>query len=292
MNRKLLISGGVLLAALLFVVLDSLFVVEQYEQVIVRQFGAPVRVIQTPGLKAKVPFVQDIVYLDSRLLDIDLPPEQVIMTDQKRLDVDTFTRYRISEPLVFFQALGNEDNARSRLREIISSALRRVLGNISMISLLSAERAQIMKDIQAQVDAETRPFGITLVDVRIRRADLPEETSQAIYDRMKSEREREARENRAQGQELAAQIRSRADREKTVILAEAQKRAQIERGEGDATASKLYADAYSRDPQFFNFFRSLQSYRTALGDKDTTLVLSPDSDFFRYWESASGGRGR
>ncbi|MBF0356784.1 MAG: protease modulator HflC [Alphaproteobacteria bacterium] len=281
MNRSLGFAGiGFVILAIL--AWDSLFVIEQQEQAIIRQLGAPQRVIREPGLKMKLPFFQDVVIYDIRLLDMDPPVEQVILADQKRLDVDTYTRYRISDPLKFFQALGTEDAARSQLRQIVSSSLRRVLGNITMSSLLSAERTQIMSDIQTQANENAQRFGIEITDVRIKRADLPEETSQAIYERMKSEREREARENRAQGTERAQQIRSRAERERTVILAESQKMAQIAKGQGDAEANRLYAEAYGRDPQFFAFYRAMQAYRTAIGDKDTTLILSPDSEFFKY----------
>lgn len=290
MNRTLAVIG-VAFMALAFLAWDSLFVIEQQEQAIIRQLGAPKRVIQEPGLKVKLPFFQDVIIYDKRILDMDPPAEQVILADQKRLDVDTYTRYRIVDPLRFFQSLGTEEAARSQLRQVVSSALRGVLGNITMASLLSAERLQIMSDIQQQTNANAERFGIQVVDVRIRRADLPEETSQAIYERMKSEREREARENRAQGAERAQQIRSRAERERTVILAESQKMAQITRGQGDGEANRIYAEAYGKDPQFFAFYRAMQSYRQAIGDKDTTLILSPDSDFFKYL-MGPGGAGR
>ncbi len=290
MNRTLGIAGAAFIV-LGILAWDSLFIIAQQEQAIIRQLGAPKRLIQEPGLKMKLPFFQDVVIYDKRLLDMDPPAEQVILSDQKRLDVDTYTRYRISDPLKFFQSLGTEEAARSQLRQIVSSALRGVLGNITMSSLLSAERLKIMNEIQQQTNTNAERFGIQVVDVRIRRADLPEETSQAIYERMKSEREREARENRAQGSERAQQIRSRAERERTVILAESQKMAQITKGQGDAEANRIYAEAYGRDPQFFSFYRAMQSYRQAIGDKDTTLILSPDSDFFKYL-MGPGGAGR
>ena len=290
MNRTLGIAGAAFIV-LGILAWDSLFIIAQQEQAIIRQLGAPKRLIQEPGLKIKLPFFQDVVIYDKRLLDMDPPAEQVILSDQKRLDVDTYTRYRISDPLKFFQSLGTEEAARSQLRQIVSSALRGVLGNITMSSLLSSERLKIMNEIQQQTNTNAERFGIQVVDVRIRRADLPEETSQAIYERMKSEREREARENRAQGSERAQQIRSRAERERTVILAESQKMAQITKGQGDAEANRIYAEAYGRDPQFFSFYRAMQSYRHAIGDKDTTLILSPDSDFFKYL-LGPGGAGR
>lgn len=288
---RLAILGAVLLGAVVLL-FDSLFILEQQQQVIIRQFGNPVRVVAEPGLKFKLPFVQDLVLYDKRLLEMDPPAEQVILSDQKRLDVDTYTRYQITDPLRFFQALGTEEMVRSQLRQIVSSALRRVLGNVTMASLLSEERTTIMTEIQNQVNTNAQRYGIEVVDVRIRRADLPEETSQAIFERMKSEREREARENRAQGNERAQQIRSRAERERTVILAESQKTAQILRGEGDAEANRIFAEAYGKDAQFFAFYRSLQAYRQVIGEKDTTLILSPENEFFRFLNSMPGGRSR
>ncbi|MBY0431234.1 MAG: protease modulator HflC, partial [Rhodospirillales bacterium] len=217
--------------------------------------------------------------------------EQVILADQKRIEVDTFTRYRISNPLRFYQAVRTEEAARSRLREIISSSLRRVLGSVMLPAILSEERTRIMSEIQEQVAREAEPLGITVADVRLKRADLPDETSQSIYDRMKSERDRQAREARAQGQERAQQIRARAERERTVLLAEAQRQAQILRGEGDAEANRIFAQAFNQDPDFFGFYRSLQAYRTALGDGNTAYVLSPTSEFFRYFDPQQGSAG-
>jgi membrane protease subunit HflC len=282
MSRSVMVLIGLGLA-LVIASTDALFIVNQYEQAIIRQFGAPQPAISEPGLKIKIPFIQDVVILDKRLLEMDPPAEEVILADQKRIVIDSYMRYRISNPLVFYQAVGTEAGAQSRLREVVTSALRRVLGNATMASLLSEERATIMADILTQLNNETERFGIAVADVRIRRADLPTETSQSIYDRMKSEREREAREARAQGQERAQQIRSRADRERTVILAEAQRQAQINRGEGDGEANRTFAEAYSKDPAFFDFYRSLQAYRQSFGDHNTTLLLSPDSEFFRHF---------
>jgi membrane protease subunit HflC len=292
MNRTLGIAG-IAFIALGILAWNSLFVIEQQEQAIIRQLGAPQRVIQEPGLKMKLPFIQDVVIYDKRILDMDPPAEQVTLADQKRLVVDTYTRYRIADPLKFLQSLGSEFQANSQLSQIVNAALRRVLGNITMASLLSAERLQIMSEIQEQANASAQNLGIQVVDVRIRRADLPAETSQAIFERMKSEREREARENRAQGAERAQQIKSRAERERTVILAESQKMAQITKGQGDGEANRIYADAYGKDPQFFAFYRAMQSYRQAIGDKDTTLILSPDSDFFKFLQGpGAAGRAR
>ena len=279
------------LAIVLMVGLSSaLFIVGQTEQAIVLRFGAIQATDRDPGLHFKLPFVEDVVFFDNRLLALDSPDEQIILGDQKRVVVDTYTRYRIADPLQFYQAVRNETNARAQLTQYVSSAMRRVMGTVMLPSILSEERTHIMQQIQQDVSESVKSLGIAIVDVRIRRADLPEETSQAIYDRMKSERERQAKELRAQGYEWGQQIRARAERERTVILAEAQRQSQILRGEGDAQANRTYADAFNQDPQFFSLYRSLQAYRTALGEGTTTMVLSPDSDFFRYFGQGPGRR--
>ncbi|RJF82302.1 protease modulator HflC [Azospirillum cavernae] len=261
----------------------SVFTVNEAQQALVLQFGEPRRVVREPGLKFKVPFIQEVRILDRRVLDLDPPVEQVILADQKRLDVDAFARYRIHDPLRFYQTAGTEAVAETRMNATVNSALRRVLGNVTVLAVLSDERTKIMTDIKNQVNAEAQRFGIEIVDVRIRRADMPQETSQSIFARMRSEREREASEARAQGQEQAQQIRARAERERTVMVAEAQRDAQILRGEGDNTALKLIAEVTSKDPEFYGFYRSLEAYRKALNKDDTTMVLSPNSEFFRYF---------
>lgn len=263
-----------------FIFYDSMLVVHQTGQAIVMQFGDPRRVIQSPGLHFKIPVLQNTVFYDKRVLDLDPPAERVILADQKRIEVDTFTRFRITDPLNFYKTVNSETQARSRLSAIVTSTTRRVLGNVTLSTLLSGERDSIMSQIRERVNLEAKALGIDVTDVRIRRADLPDETSQAIYARMKSEREREAREARAQGQELAQQIRSRADREKIVLFAEAQKRAQILRGEGEAEAFRIWAEANSHDVHFYDFYRALQFYRSSL--KDATWVLSPSSDLLHY----------
>jgi membrane protease subunit HflC len=273
------------LVAVVVLAWSSLFVVNQGEQALVLRFGAvayPDDPVVPPGLHLKKPFIEDVVRYDARVLDLDPPAEQVILADQKRIEVDSYTRFKIVNPLLFYQAVRTEDAARSRLREIVNNATRRVLGNVMLPSVLSAERESIMHDIQQQVAVVAKALGVEVVDVRIRRADLPLETSQAIFRRMESERQREAAEARAQGAERAQEIRAAAERERTVILAEAQRQAQILRGQGDAEANKTYAEAYSADPQFFAFYRSLHAYQQALGEANTTFVLSPDSDFFKY----------
>jgi membrane protease subunit HflC len=281
---------GIVGLALLAALSSALFVVNQAEQAIVLRFGAIQATYREPGLHFKVPFIEDVVFFDKRLLALDSPDEQIILGDQKRVVVDTYTRYRIADPLQFYQAVRTEANARAQLTQYVSSAMRRVMGTVMLPSILSDERTRIMQQIQLDVTESVKALGIAVVDVRIRRADLPEETSQAIYDRMKSERERQAKETRAQGYEWGQQIRARADRERTVILAEAQRQAQILRGEGDALANRAYAEAFNQDPAFFSLYRSLQAYRSALGEGNTTMVLSPDNEFFRYFGQGPGRR--
>lgn len=282
MSRSLFAAGiGLIVVAIL--ASASLFTVNETQQALVLQFGEPRRVIKEPGLKIKIPFIQNVVIMDRRVLDLDPPVEQVILADQKRLDVDAFARYRIHNPLRFYQTVTNEVRAENRMNSIVNSALRRVLGSVTLLAVLSEERARVMNDIRAQVNAEAQDLGIEIVDVRIRRADLPEETSQSIFARMRSEREREAAEARAQGQEQSQQIRSRAERERTVLLAEAQRDAQKLRGEGDNQALRIIAEATSSDPQFYTYYRSLEAYRKTMGKGDTTYVLSPDSSFFRFF---------
>ena len=265
---------------------SSFFIVTQGEQALVLRFGAvayPGNPVFAPGLHAKLPFIEDVVRYDARVLDVDPPAEQVILADQKRIEVDTFTRFRIADPLLFYQAVRTEEAARLRLREIVNNSTRHVLGNVPLPTVLSAERERIMHGIQLQVAEVARSLGVEVVDVRIRRADLPQETSQAIFSRMVSERQREAAEARAEGSQGAQEIKAQAERERTVILAEAQRQGQILRGQGDAEANRIYAEAFSADPQFFAFYRSLQAYRQALGDQTTTYLLSPDADFFKYF---------
>lgn len=286
--KKSLMFGGIAAVVLVVVGSASLYTVNEARQALVLQFGQPVRMVQTPGLKFKIPFIQNVVMMDRRVLDLDPPVEQVILADQKRLDVDAFARYRITDPLKFFQSVQSETAAEARLNNIVNSSLRRVLGSATLLAVLSEERARIMTDIREQVNGEAKKLGIEIVDVRIRRADLPEETSQAIFARMRSERVREAAEARAQGQEQSQQIKSRADRERTVILAEAQRDSQVLRGEGDNQALGIIAKATTVDPEFYDFYRTLEAYRKSLSAKDTTMVLSPHSEFFRYFGDGPG----
>ncbi|MBV9522530.1 MAG: protease modulator HflC [Alphaproteobacteria bacterium] len=278
------IAATALVFVLIILAMGSLFIVDQTEQAIVLQLGEYKRTIRNPGLQVKIPLFQNVVYFDRRVLDVEPPTEEVIASDQKRLVVDSYARFRVTDPLQFYQSVGNELGARSRLDSIISASLRRVLGNVTLASVLSAERAGIMRQLTDEVKDQAKPFGIEVLDVRLRRTDLPEENNQAIYARMQSERQREAQEFRAQGDEFAQRIKSVAERERTVILAEAQRQAQILRGEGDGESVKIYADAFGKDKDFFSFYRSMQAYREALGGNNTTLVLTPDSEFFRFFD--------
>src|SRR6185312_1494188 len=254
------------------------------------QFGKPVRVIDHPGLQFKPPW-QNVVVYDRRILDFEPPAEEVIASDQKRLIVDTYARFKIINPLLFYQSVGTEIAADQRLSSIISASLRRIIGNVELQAVISTQRANIMKDIREDVNKEAKGFGIDVVDVRLRRADLPQENEDAIYARMKTERQREAAQYRAQGAQQAQQIRADADRQRIEITADAQRQAQILRGEGDAQSITIYADAYGKDPAFFSFYRSLQAYRDSLTGPGTTFVVSPDSEFFKYFESGPSGLG-
>jgi len=266
-----------------FAIYLSLFVVKEINQAIVLQFGDPKKIISTPGLQVKIPLIQNVVFLDRRILSLDPAPEEVIASDQKRLIVDAFARFKITDPLKFYISVGNERVARSRLATIINSRLRSVLGTQSLATLLSEDRTKQMAIIQEGVNAEAGKFGIEIIDVRIKRADLPQANSEAIYRRMQTEREREAKEFRARGAEMAVTITSTADKEVTVILANAKKRSEIMKGEGDGRRNKIFADAFGKDPEFFAFYRAMQAYETALIGGDTSLILSPDSEFFKFF---------
>ena len=263
----------------------SLFTVKEINQAIVLQFGNPKKVITTAGLQWKIPFVQNVVFLDRRILSLDPTPEEVIASDQKRLIVDAYSRFKIIDPLKFYISVGNEMVARSRLATIINSRIRNVLGKQSLATLLSEERGRQMAIIQEGVNNEAKKFGIVIIDVRIKRADLPQANSEAIYKRMQTEREREAKEFRARGAEMAVTITSTADKEVTVILANANKQSEIMKGEGDGIRNKIFADAFGQDPEFFSFYRAMQAYEKALIGGETTMILSPDSDFFKFFGS-------
>jgi len=280
---KFLIPAIVLISIIIF---QAAFVVKEINQAIVLQFGNPKKIITEAGLKFKLPFIQNVVFIDKRILNLDNAPEEVIAADQKRLIVDAFARFQIVDPLKFYISVGNERVARSRLSTIINSRIRGVLGTQELSTLLSKERAKQMAIIQNDVNEEAKSFGIKIVDVRIKRADLPQANSEAIYKRMQTERQREAKEFRAEGAEIAAKITSTADKDVTVLLANANKQSQIFKGEGDGQRNKIFADAYGKDPEFFGFYRAMQAYETALIGGDTSLILSPDSDFFKFFGKA------
>ena len=276
---KFLIPILILIAATAYF---SIFIVKEINQAIVLQFGDPKRILMKPGLNFKVPFIQNVVFLDKRILNLDAPPAEVIASDQKRLIVDAFDRFKIVDPLKFYISVGNERVARSRLSTIINSRIRSVLGTQRLQTLLSEERTKQMALIQDGVNNEAAKFGIEIVDGRIKRADLPPANSDAIYRRMQTEREREAKEFRAKGAEMAITITSTADKEVTVILADAEKQSQILKGEGDGQRNKIFADAFGRDPEFYAFTRSLIAYEQSMTGSNTTMVISPNSEFFDY----------
>ena len=288
MNRTTLIVLAIVVVGGGILTSSSLFTVNQMAQAIVMQFGDPKRILRDPGLYVKIPFIQNVVYYDKRILDLDPPAEQVILADKKRINVDSYARYRIVDPLRFFQAVRTELRFRDRFGKILNSSVRNVLARHALIAVLSEKRDDIMGSIKSSVSAAAPNFGIEVIDVRIGRADLPEDISKNVFDRMRSEREREANLLRAEGDELKQKLTADADRQKTVIIAEANKQAQILMGEGDAGKNKILGDAFGQGPEFFAFIRSMEAYRGALGPEGTTLVLSPDSDFFRFFGDLTG----
>ena len=280
MNLSMVALGAIAVAGV--IAYASTFTVEQTEQVLITRLGEPVRVITEPGLKFKVPMVETVISFDRRLLDYELPSEEVILGDQRRVIVDSFTRYRITDPLRYFQAVGPTENGiRARLNSVVTSALRRVLGSEQLLNVLSTDRGRIMNLIREQVSVEMQKFGVEVVDVRIRRADLPPENTQAILSRMQSERQRIAAQVRAEGDEAAARIRADADRERTVLIANARSTADRLRGEGEAQAIAIYADAFNKDPHFFQVWRTLQAYRESFANGGSRLVLTPGDGFLK-----------
>jgi membrane protease subunit HflC len=284
--------AGIVTLVVLFlaaiVLYSSVFTVSQTEQALVVRLGRPVDVVSEPGLNFKAPFIDTVISIDKRILDLENPSQEVIAADQKRLVVDAFARYRIKNALRFYQSIGSIQAANIQLTTLLNAALRRVLGEATFINVVRDERESLMTRIRDQLDREADQYGIQLVDVRIRRADLPEQNSQAVYKRMQTEREREAQEFRAQGGQRAQEIRSKADREATVIVADANSTAEQTRGVGDAERNRLFAEAYGRDPEFFAFYRSMTAYETGLRSNDTRFLLRPDSEFFRFFANPSG----
>lgn len=289
MTRTYLIGAAVAAGFLAIIGASSLFTVHQTQLALVLQVGEPREVVTTPGLHVKLPWpFQNVLYLDKRVLVLDLPAEEVIAQDRKRLVVDAYARWRITDPLRFYQSLTDEDLANVRLQPILGSNVRRILGSQTFAAVLSGERAKLMVDIRNGMNAEAKGFGIQVVDVRIRHADLPQQNSDAIYRRMTQERVREANEYRAQGEQISQEIRSKADRDATVIVAEATRQAEITRGQGDAEKNRTFAQAFGQDPDFFAFYRSMNAYQSSLKSDNTTVILSPDSDFLRYFGGGPG----
>jgi len=284
MSLRLAVAAAIIIG-LIFIGLSVPFIVYQTEQAIVLQFGDPIRVQDRPGLDMKLPW-QSVITYDKRVLDFDLPAARVTAADQKPMIVDAYARFRIADPLLFYKTVGTEGAARTRMTPIMAGSVRNIISTVDLADVVSGKREITMQRIREQVNDQTKGFGIAITDVRLRRADLPEENSKAIYARMKSDREREAAQFRADGDRLAAEIKADADRQRIEILAEAQKQAQILRGQGDADSIKVYADAFGKDKEFFAFYRSLEAYRNALAGSDTTFLLSPDSEFFRYFGAA------
>ncbi len=290
MNRRFSLGMLIATGAAILIFLASTFTVHQSEQALVLQFGQPRRAITDPGLNFKLPLIQNVVYFSKRVLNFDAPSEEVPTLDQKQLIVSAFARFLIVDPLLFFQAVNNEAGVQARLRPIISSNLRRALGEVPMVQILTEKRAAFMRQIAKQVNAEAKTFGINVIDVRIKRVDLPEENSQAIFRRMQTQREQQARLSRAEGGKQAQTLKAEADKQQVVILAEARKTAFILHGEGDAEATRTYNEAYGRDPAFFDFVRSMQAMENALAGETTTYVGPPTGDFFRFFGDQRGAR--
>jgi modulator of FtsH protease HflC len=284
-------SAGIILALVVIAVIvayGSLFTVYQTKQALVVRLGEPVRIITDPGLHMKLPFIDTVIDIDNRILDLENAAQEVFASDQRRLMIDAFARYRIRDPLRFYQTVSNVEGANLRLSSLLNAALRRVLGEATLIHVVRDERAALMARVREQLDKEAQGFGIEVVDVRIRRADLPEQNSQAVYQRMQTERQRQAAEIRGQGSQKAQEIRARADRDVTVLIADATNKSEQTRGQGDAERNRIFAEAYTKDPDFFAFYRSMQAYETGLRPNDTRLVLRPDTDFFKYFGDPGG----
>jgi membrane protease subunit HflC len=281
-TKKILIIAT--LALIIFQ--SSFFTVDQRQQVLILQFGEPIRAIDTPGIKFKMPFIQNAIFFEKRIIDLALPEQEVIASDQKRLIINAFTKFQIIDPLKFYTTVGNSYGLSGKLSGILDSSLRQVIGEVTLNELLTENRGNIMKKIKDAVGSSSDIFGIKIIDVRIMRADLPKENSDAIYARMQTEREKEAREIRAKGAEEADKIRAEANKEKTIIIAEAKKNSDIVRGNGESESNKIYANSFGRDPEFADFYRSMSAYKTAFSNDKTKMIISPDSDFFKYFNNS------
>ncbi len=288
MRNTALLVFIIIAGAALFLAYNAYYIVHQTQTALVLEFGNPKRVVTKPGLYWKTPVVQTVEFFDKRILDVEISSKEVTASDQKRLVVDAFARYKIIDPLLFFQSVTDEAGAHARIDNVMDAAMRSVLGGSSFIDVVKEKREALMRQIAERVNGEVKDFGIEIVDVRIKRADLPEANSQAIYERMKTEREREAAEIRAQGNEQSKRIKATADRGVTVLIADANRDSERLRGEGDAERNRIYAGAFSKDPDFFAFYRSMQAYEEGLKASDTRLIISPTTEFFRYFNNPSG----
>ncbi|MFM7558195.1 MAG: protease modulator HflC [Alphaproteobacteria bacterium] len=275
----------IILTILVIILQSSLFTVDQRQQVLILQFGEPIRVINTPGIKFKLPFIQNSVFFEKRIIDLSLPEQEVIASDQKRLIINAYTKFQITDPLKFYTTVGSSFGLSNKLSGILDSSLRQVIGEVNLNELLTENRGDIMKKIKEAVGNSSKIFGIKIIDVRIMRADLPKENSDAIYARMQTEREKEAREIRAKGAEEADRIRAEANKQRTIILAEAKKNADIVRGNGESQANKIYANSLGKDPEFADFYRSMSAYKVALGNNNTKMIISQDNNFFKYFNN-------
>jgi membrane protease subunit HflC len=289
MNSSAIRTGLVILAALAAIILYSaIFIVQQTQYALVLRFGAVQSALREPGPYFKLPLIDTVTYFDKRVLDLDLPVQTILSADRQNLEVDAFTRYRIIDPLKFYQAVGSLPLANQRLASFTNSVMRNVLASASRDAIVRTERSELMQHIQEDVNKQAQSLGIEMIDVRLTRVDLPASNSQAVYQRMRTEREREAADLRANGQQRAQTIRAHAEREATVIRADANRQSEELRGTGDADRNRILAEAFGQDPDFFAFYRSLQAYETGLKSGETRLVLSPDSNFFRYFNDPMG----
>jgi membrane protease subunit HflC len=270
----------------LLLINSAIFTVDQRQQVLILQFGEPIRVIKKPGIRIKMPFLQEALFFDKRIINLSIADQEVIASDQKRLIINAFAKYRIVDPLKFYTTAGSFQGLQNKLSTILDSSLRQIIGEVTLSELLTENRGAIMEEIKSVVSSGSEIFGVEIVDVRIMRADLPKENSDAIFARMQTEREKEAREIRAKGAEAAQKIRAEADKEKVILLATSKKEADLARGGGEAEAIKIYANSYGKDPEFADFYRSMAAYKESLKNENTKMIISPDNDFFRYFNGA------
>jgi membrane protease subunit HflC len=279
-----------IITVILILLNGAIFTVDQRQQVLVLQFGEPIKVIDSAGLKLKLPLLQNIIYFDKRILDLGIEEQEVIASDQKRLIINAFTKYQIIDPLKFYTTVRTKYGLESKLGAIFDSSLRQIIGEVKLSELLTENRADIMMKIKDAVSNESQIFGVNIIDVRIMRGDLPKENSEAIFARMQTEREKEAREIRAKGAEEAQKIKAEADKQRTIIIAEAKRKSDITKGNGEAESTRIYANAFGRDPEFADFYRSMSAYKEAFHSEKTKMIISPDSEFFKYFGNIKTGK--